>query len=42
MDDGITEGGSVRAVADGANRGAAAVATAAIVDGNQYTVCVAY
>lgn len=39
MDDGNTAGGSVQAVATGAARGAAAVATNAIVDGQQYTVC---
>ncbi|MCB1933728.1 prepilin-type N-terminal cleavage/methylation domain-containing protein [Accumulibacter sp.] len=42
MDDGNTAGGSVQAVADGAARGTAAVATAAIVDGTQYTVCAGY
>ena len=42
MDDGNTAGGSVQAVATGAARGAAAVATAAIVDGTQYTVCASY
>jgi prepilin-type N-terminal cleavage/methylation domain-containing protein len=39
MDDGNTAGGSVQAVATAAARGAAAIATAAIVDGQQYTVC---
>lgn len=39
MDDGNTAGGSVQAVATGAARNAAAVATNAIVDGQQYTVC---
>lgn len=39
MDDGNTAGGSVQAVPMGAARGAAATATAAIVDGQQYTVC---
>ena len=42
MDDGNTAGGSVQAVADTAGRGAPAVATAAIVDGTQYTVCSSY
>lgn len=42
MDDGNTAGGSVQAVLDTAARGAAAVATAAIVDGTQYTVCSSY
>jgi prepilin-type N-terminal cleavage/methylation domain-containing protein len=41
MDDGNTAGGSVQATA-GAARPAAAVATAAIVDGTQYTVCASY
>jgi len=39
MDDGNTAGGSVQAVPMGSARGAAATATAAIVDGQQYTVC---
>lgn len=39
MDDGNTAGGSVQAVATGAARNTAAVATNAIVDGQQYTVC---
>lgn len=39
MDDGNTAGGSVQAVAVGAARGAAAVLTNAIVDGQQYIVC---
>ncbi|HQU79811.1 MAG TPA: prepilin-type N-terminal cleavage/methylation domain-containing protein [Azonexus sp.] len=39
MDDGNTAGGSVQAVPMGSARGAAAVATAAIVDGQQYIVC---
>jgi prepilin-type N-terminal cleavage/methylation domain-containing protein len=42
MDDGNTAGGSVQAVLDTAARGAAAVATAAIADGTQYTVCSSY
>lgn len=42
MDDGNTAGGSVQAVAVGAARGAPAVATNAIVDGQQYTVCAGY
>jgi hypothetical protein len=42
MDDGNTAGGSVQAVLDTDVRGAAAVATAAIVDGTQYTVCSSY
>jgi prepilin-type N-terminal cleavage/methylation domain-containing protein len=39
MDDGNTAGGSVQAVPTGSARGTAAVASAAIVDGQQYTVC---
>lgn len=39
MDDGNTAGGSVQAVPMGSARGAAATATANIVDGQQYTVC---
>ena len=39
MDDGNTAGGSVQAVPMGSPRGTAAVATAAIVDGQQYIVC---
>lgn len=42
MDDGNTAGGSVQAVPTGSARGAAATATNAIVDGNQYIVCAAY
>ncbi|WP_291992440.1 prepilin-type N-terminal cleavage/methylation domain-containing protein [Candidatus Accumulibacter sp. ACC003] len=42
MDDGNTAGGSVQAVLDGTARGGAAVATNAIVDGSQYTVCAGY
>jgi prepilin-type N-terminal cleavage/methylation domain-containing protein len=45
MDDGNTAGGSMRAVADGATNGsplAAGVATASIVPGDSYTVCVAF
>ena len=43
MDDGNTATGSVQAVVEnGAARGGAAVATAAIVDGSSYIVCVAY
>jgi len=42
MDDGNTATGSVQAVATGAARGAAAVLTAAIIDGSQYIVCAAY
>ncbi len=41
MDDGNTEGGSVR-VGSGASLPLAAVATTAIVDGNPYTVCSAF
>ncbi|MBE2257718.1 MAG: prepilin-type N-terminal cleavage/methylation domain-containing protein [Candidatus Accumulibacter sp.] len=42
MDDGLTDSGSVQAVLDGSARGTAPVATNAIVDGSQYTVCAAY
>lgn len=42
MDDGNTAGGSVQVVPTGSARGAAATATAAIVDGQQYIVCAAY
>jgi hypothetical protein len=42
MDDGNTAGGSVQAVVSGTARGAAAVATTAIVDGTPYTVCASY
>ena len=42
MDDGNTAGGSVRTIAANADRGSAATETTAIVDGQQYTVCVAY
>jgi prepilin-type N-terminal cleavage/methylation domain-containing protein len=42
MDDGNTAGGSVRAAATGAARGAGAVNTVAIDDGTQYTVCTSY
>ncbi len=42
MDDGNTAGGSVQAVLDTAARGDAAVATANIADGTQYTVCSSY
>ena len=41
MDDGNTATGSVQVVANGAVRGTAATATAAINDGQQYTVCLA-
>jgi prepilin-type N-terminal cleavage/methylation domain-containing protein len=42
MDDGNTADGTVRAAAAGAARGAAAVATAAIVDGTPYVICVGF
>jgi prepilin-type N-terminal cleavage/methylation domain-containing protein len=42
MDNGDTASGSVQAVAVGSARGAAAVATNAIVDGQQYIVCAGY
>ncbi len=42
MDDGNTAGGSVQAVVTGTARETAAVATAAILDGTQYTVCASY
>jgi prepilin-type N-terminal cleavage/methylation domain-containing protein len=42
MDDGDTATGSVRVTASGAARGTAAVATADILDGQQYTVCAAF
>ena len=43
MDDGNTATGSVQATLEnGAARNAAAVATAAVVDGSQYIVCAAY
>ncbi|MEF8701482.1 MAG: prepilin-type N-terminal cleavage/methylation domain-containing protein [Candidatus Accumulibacter sp. UW26] len=42
MDDGNTASGSLQAVVSGTARGAAAVATTAIVDGTQYTVCASY
>lgn len=43
MDDGNTATGSVQATLEnGAARGAAAVATAAVIDGSQYIVCAAY
>ena len=42
MDDGNTAGGSVQVVVAGAARGTAAVATTAINDGTQYTVCAAF
>jgi prepilin-type N-terminal cleavage/methylation domain-containing protein len=42
MDDGNTAGGSVQVVVAGAARGTAAVATTAIADGTQYTVCAAF
>ena len=41
MDDGNTASGSVQAVLNGAARGSAAVLTTAIVDSQQYTVCLA-
>lgn len=41
MDDGNTAGGSVQAVLSGSARDTAATATASIVDGLTYTVCVA-
>jgi prepilin-type N-terminal cleavage/methylation domain-containing protein len=42
MDDGNTATGSLRVVADGAAMGAAAVATAAIDDATNYTVCMTF
>lgn len=42
MDDGNTADGSVRVAATGAARGAAAVATATIVDGTPYIVCAGF
>jgi prepilin-type N-terminal cleavage/methylation domain-containing protein len=42
MDDGNTAGGNVRAVANNANRGAAAVVTQDIKEGEQYIVCAAF
>ena len=42
LDDGNTAGGSVQVVLTGSARGAAPVATAAIVDGSQYIVCVSF
>jgi hypothetical protein len=41
MDDGNTATGSVQVVANGAARGNPGTATAAIVDSQQYTVCLA-
>ncbi len=42
MDDGNTASGTVQVVAVGAARGSNPVATAAIVDGQQYTVCAGF
>ena len=42
MDDGKTETGSMRAVADGAAAGAAAVTTATIDEAAPYTVCMTF
>lgn len=42
MDDGNTATGSVRVTASNATRGDAAVATADLLDGQQYIVCAAY
>ena len=42
MDDGNTDKGSVRVVATGAARGAAALTNANIVDGSQYLVCAGF
>lgn len=42
MDDGNTAGGNVRAVVSTATRGAAAVETSAINEGQQYIVCAAF
>jgi prepilin-type N-terminal cleavage/methylation domain-containing protein len=42
MDDGNTATGSLRVVADGAAMGAAAVATTAIDDATNYTVCMTF
>jgi len=42
MDDGNTALGSMRAVADGAAVPSAAVATASILDGSPYTVCMTF
>ena len=42
MDDGNTGAGSMRAVADGAAMGTGGVATASIVDGDNYTVCMTF
>jgi prepilin-type N-terminal cleavage/methylation domain-containing protein len=42
VDDGNTAGGSVQAVATGAVRGAAALATTAIVDGAPHIVCMGF
>lgn len=42
MDDGNTALGSIRVVATGAARGAAALANTAIVDGSQYIVCASF
>ena len=42
MDDGNTATGSMRAVADGAAVGSAALATTAVLDGTPYTVCMTF
>jgi len=42
MDDGNTASGAVQAVLDTLVRGGAAVATAAVVDSQRYTVCMAF
>ncbi|HXF79025.1 MAG TPA: prepilin-type N-terminal cleavage/methylation domain-containing protein [Usitatibacter sp.] len=42
MDDGKTESGSMRVVADGAAMGTAAVATTAVDDATNYTVCMTF
>jgi hypothetical protein len=42
MDDGATDTGSMRAVLDGSTFPTAGVATAAIVEGNNYTVCMTF
>lgn len=42
MDDGNTAAGSMRAVPDGSAMGTAGTATASIVDGDNYTVCMTF
>lgn len=42
LDDGNTDGGSVRATPTGSTRGSPATPTASILDGQTYTVCVAF